>query len=333
MGKITSMENSPQQIHFAEIAERALNEYDLVSPSITFIQHSENYTFKVSTLSNADFLLRIHTPVVAEFGKHGADATAVRSEMLWLDALRRNNMPVPRPIHNRRGGMVTEVDGFNCTVLDWLSGDEYIREMESEDTVSQIGVLVGKLHLHSSRWRKPRQFTRPRRDEAYFSSALKSLLPAVDDGRIGYRDFKTLETSIDLLVNMMNSTRKSRHTDGLLHGDLHRKNFLYHNGEIKLIDFSMASIGNYMFDLGICMANMSPALHPIFLINYDRLLPLPRNYPALIEGFFIGSYVGTLSYWVNNPQAQEILVQRVPYIAEEYAAKFNRDDRFWLNMT
>jgi Ser/Thr protein kinase RdoA (MazF antagonist) len=332
MDEIIYMEDIAQQDHFTEIAKRALNEYDLVSPSATFIQHSENVTYKVSTYSGTDFLLRIHVPVVAEFGDHGADAAAVRSETLWLDALRRNNMPVPRPIRNRHGSTVTEIEGFNCTVLDWLSGDEYTRELETEDTASQIGVLIGKLHMHSSKWRKPTRFVRPLRDEAYFATAINSLQPAVDDGRISYRDFKTLDTSIEILKGMIGSTRKSRHTVGLLHGDLHRKNFLCHNGEIRLIDFSMASIGNYMFDLGICMASMSPSFHPIFLINYDRLFPLPRNYPALIEGFFIGSYVGTLSYWVNNPNAQEILVQRVPYIAEEYAARFNRDDRFWFNM-
>jgi Ser/Thr protein kinase RdoA (MazF antagonist) len=315
---------------FTQIAQRALDEYDLVAPEITFIQRSENVTFKVNTPSGTDYLLRIHVPLTSAMGKHGKDPTAIRSEMLWLDALRRNNMPVQRPIRNRTGHMVTSLDGLNCSLLEWLEGEIYTREMETEDTAAQIGLLAGKLHLHSSRWRIPHGFTRPARNEAYFDEMLATLSRATDDGRIAYRDFKTLETSVNLLKNLMAGIRKTRRSNGLLHGDLHKGNMLYHNGEIKLIDFSFASMGNYMFDLGICLSDMRAGLRPIFLVNYDRLFPLPRNYPRLIEGFFVGSFVGTFAHWVDNPDAQEILVQRVPYIASEYAARFNRDERFWF---
>ena len=97
-----------------------------------------------------------------------------------------------------------------------------------------------------------------------------------------------------------------------------------------MIDFSLCAFGHFTYDLGTCLSNVNPDLHSIFLINYDRLLPLPNNYDRLIEGFFIASYVVTFSFWLDNPDAQETLVQRVPYIAQEYATRFNRDERFWF---
>ena len=88
---------------FTQIALRALSEYDLVGPEITFLQRSENVTFKVNTLSGTGYLLRIHVPITPTMGKHGKNPAAIRSEMLWLESLLRNNMPVQRPIRNRGG--------------------------------------------------------------------------------------------------------------------------------------------------------------------------------------------------------------------------------------
>ena len=324
----------PTVSQFTDIALHALEKYDLVIRDVTFLQHSENVTFKISTPGDP-YLLRLHVPLTRGMGTHGVDPQVIRSEMLWLESLRRNKLPVPRSVRNNLGEMVTRVNDankrpVNCTVLEWLEGDLYTREMETEDSVAQIGSLVGRIHLHASRWRLPRGFQRPRRDAVYFVNVLESLQPAVDDGRIHYQDFKTLQTSILGLAEVIQTMRKSRNTQGLIHGDLHRGNFLNRQGEIRLIDFSLCAFGHFTYDLGTCLSNVNPDLHSIFLINYDRLLPLPNNYDRLIEGFFIASYVVTFSFWMENPDAQEILVQRVPYIAQEFATRFNRDERFWF---
>jgi Ser/Thr protein kinase RdoA (MazF antagonist) len=296
---------------FADFADRALEKYDIPAQGITFLQHSENVTFKITT-SGDPYLLRLHLPLTKGMGTHGLDPEVIRSEMLWLNSLRRNKLPVPRP------------------VLEWLEGDLYTREMETENSVAQIGNLVGRIHRYASRWRLPHGFQRPRRDAVYFINVLESLQPAVDDGRIHYQDFKILQTAIRGLSELIQSMRKTRNTVGLIHGDLHRGNFLNHNGEIRLIDFSLCAFGNFTYDLGTCLSNVNPALHSIFLSNYDRLFPLSNNYDRLIEGFFIASCVVTFSFWLDNPDAQETLVQRVPYIAQEYATRFNKDERFWI---
>jgi len=321
---------------FTELAGRALTYYKLGNVSLDYINHSENVTFMVSADSGETYLLRLHTPKNPAMGNHGANISAVRSELQWLEALHQNALPVQRPQRNTRGQWVTQLaldDGsiINCSLLEWLPGVIYEREMETEDTVAQIGEIVGKLHLHSSRWKRSRGFTRPHRNAQYFDNCLAALLPAVDDRRIEYNDYKQLETAIRNLHVMMKKRPKSRQSEGLLHGDLHRGNFLFDDGDIRLIDFSFACIGSYMFDLGICMASITPEFHNVFLVNYDRLFPLPNHFGELIEGYFIGGLVGTFSFWVNDPEAQEVLVQRVPYVAREFAARFNRQERFWFD--
>lgn len=318
---------------FADIARLALDAYGLGDAPYLFLQHSENVTFKVD-VPNGARLLRIHTPGSALMGKHGADEAMVNSEMLWLEALRREtDLPVQQPLRNQSGQFVTCITKgkrkFNCTLLEWLAGEPYRRELENEESAAQLGALVGKLHQFSREWHAPSGFVRPKRDGAYFKKALKTLKITTEDGRASYRDFKSLETAVETLTQIMRR-KKNRVPDGLLHGDLHRGNFLYHQGQIRLIDFSMSAMGNYLFDLGLCFSDIKPALHPIFLEHYQQLMPLPQDYERQIEAFFLGGMVMTFSFWLRLPEAQEELVHQMSWTAREYAAKFNRDERFWF---
>jgi len=320
---------------FSNVAAQALANYGLDDAPRQFLQHSENVTFRVSKTEDIAYLLRIHVPVVSQFGDHGADTEMVNSELRWQEALRRTtDIPVPKPIFNWDGKLVTVVEHegkrYNCSVLEWLPGEIYGVELETESTVAQIGSLVGRLHFQSSRWRRPRGFVRPERDMAYFNATLQMLRPAVDDGRISYHDFKQFELALDSLSKMMAVLHKTRQNYGLLHGDLHRGNFLIHDGRISLIDFSLCALGFYLFDLAICLSSVQPQFHSLFLLNYQQYFRLPPDAERLIEGFFIASAVGTFSFWINNPEAQEILVNRVPRIANEYATRFVRDERFWF---
>ena len=323
-----------RQALFTKVARQALEAYGLADAPYTYLLHSENVTFKVD-LPDGARLLRIHTPRTPLMGSHGSKTEMVESELIWLEALRREtDLPVQQPVRNSDGQLVTRIRKgrrpFNCTLLEWLDGEPYQRALESEVTVAQLGDMIGTLHRFSSHWQAPANFTRPRRNRAYFRKALDALRPTMEDGRASYQDFKHLETCVDLLTRMMRSLSKKGQAEGILHGDLHKGNFLYHQGQMRLIDFSMSAFGNYMFDLGVCLSDMNPVLHPVFLENYQKLMPLPPGYERLIEAFFLGSMIVTFSFWVTLPEGQEELVRKIPFIAQEYAARFNREEHFWF---
>jgi Ser/Thr protein kinase RdoA (MazF antagonist) len=312
-----------------EMANRALEAYKIQPVTVAFLQHSENLTFKVDT-GRGSYLLRLHEPITSAFGDHGANVLAVNSEMLWLEALRRARFPVPTPVKTFDKDYVAHVDGVNVTLLKWQEGELLTREQESEATAAQIGTLVGRLHQQATQWKQPKGFTRPRRDARYFENAMLSLWPAVEDGRISAQDYKALQTAVTWLTGEIRNLSQTRATSGLLHGDLHRGNFLLHRGKIRLIDFSMSSFGHFAYDLGTCLSNVRPAYHPVFLEHYQRYFPLPNGYERLIEAYFLGSCVATFSLWISDADSQETLVQRVPLIAREYASRFNNDELFWF---
>jgi len=322
---------------FDTIAQTVLKKYEINEPRLTFIRHSDNVTYKVTSAESNTFLLRIHVPVTTAMGTHGADYDMVNSEVLWLLALdQETNLTLQKPVKNRSDSLVTclpteERTTIHCTLLHWIDGKLYHRDLESESTAYQIGTILATLHNHASQWVIPGGFERPRRDIPYFETMLSGLLPAVKDGRISSSDYTELSKSISLLIDMISSLDEGPNYHGIMHADMHKGNMLYHEGNIRLIDFSFCAFGNYMFDLGICLSDMKVELHRFCLDGYQSLRELPENYQQLIEGFSIGSMVGTFSFWVPNPRCQEILVRKVPQITKDFAIKYNHNERFWFS--
>ncbi len=315
------------------LVEQILAEYGLQEARFTFLRHSENITFLVQDKSQ-NWLLRLHRPLTPEMGQHGADPQMIESELVWLDALKRARLPVPAGVRNRAGERVTRVEWqqtpLNASLLTWLDGQDYTRELESEETAIQVGDIVGRLHKQSSHWRLPKGFRRPERDMAAFQTTLETLRPAVSDGRIAYSDFFQFETALQTLQAQLGRLRHTRSLWGLLHGDAHKGNFIYNDGRLSVIDFSLSAFGYYLFELAIALSDTREELRPLLLAEYQKHMALPTNWQTLLEGLYVASMVGTFSFWINSPEAQEELVRRVPRIAQEYAARFNYDERFWF---
>jgi Ser/Thr protein kinase RdoA (MazF antagonist) len=326
-----------KQVHFNDVARRALAEYDMTGYTLEFIRHSDNVTFKVESPGIGTYLLRIHVPITEAMGTHGADSTAINSELLWLEALNQNtDLVLQKPVRNRTGTLVTPISAddatqsVNCTLMHWLNGQPYHRDLESEKTAYQIGEILAKLHTHASQWKIPEGFKRPERGVGYFEGVLRGIQPALKEGRISASDYSEFETSIALLSETLRSLDDNRQNYGIMHADAHKGNMLLQDGEIRLIDFSFCAFGNFMFDLGVCFSDMKESLHRDFLEGYQSLRALPDGHQRLIEGFFIGSVVGTFSYWVTNPYAKEKLATKAAEIARNYAAKFNRGEYSWF---
>jgi Ser/Thr protein kinase RdoA (MazF antagonist) len=319
------------------LARCVLAEYPIKDPHLTFIQQSDTISYKVVAPGEGCFLLRLHIPLTEAMGSHGADAKAVSSELLWLEALCQDtDLVLQQPIRNKGGTLVTPLEApgeggmVNCTLIRWVPGEPYHRDLETEDTAFQIGVITATLHNHASQWEIPAGFTRPKRDRAYFESVLHGIQPAVDDGRISQSDYRILETSVNLLIEELQRLSQNQQVYGIIHADMHKGNLLIHQGHIRLIDFSFCAFSNYMFDPAICLSDMKPELHHAFLKGYQSLRPLPAGYQRLVEGLFVGSMVGAFSYWVPNPRVNDLLVRKVPQITQAYAVKYNRGESFWF---
>lgn len=254
-------------------------------------------------------MLRINRP-----GVHTPET--IGSEMAWLTALRRHtDLGVPRPVAARDGSMVVVAsypgvpEPRACVLLGWVDG-RFVDARLTPGRLRQVGALQGRLHRHAAGWTPPDGFVRPRvdtltdagkRDSIARSAdaSLRSEHPTRDDADRTLRLVADLVSSSDAalcaraLEAVWTSTRELAGQPaslGLIHGDLHYANFLFHGGAARAIDFDDCGWGFYLYDLAISLWEMEerPAyrgMREAFLDEYAHSRPLSPGYADHIAAF------------------------------------------------
>lgn len=325
------------QINFYEsIAKAALNQYSLVDEKIQFLGHSENVTFYIEVPAEK-FLLRIHQPVSPSNDEIWQQPNIIKSELLWLAALSKDiSVTVQEPIQNQQGEWVTQVladntqDIFYCSLLRWIDGNISETRRTSQQAY-QLGSIIAQLHQHSSQWKLPHNFNRPILDENYFHASLKALYPAVSNNLISTEHYQLLTTATQKIEAKMKTLGRGE-IWGLIHADLHEGNYLFHNGEIRPIDFSRCGFGYYLYDIAQSLEHLLPEVRISFFEGYQTIRNLPENYLQIIEGFSIMASIEVFAFHANNPNEHEWLSNTVEYVAQNHIPKFLQNESFLLKI-
>lgn len=306
--------------HLLTAAQQAAAQFGCQPETLTFIQHSENVTFRVLLASGQPALLRLHIPLVPEFGDHGQHIEMIRSELAWLTALQAEGLPVPCPL----GEVLSlEVPGYGAayaTLLTWIEGEIFNGSLRYHQ-VQGMAELVGKIHAHGLRWARPANFTRPRFDLARYRQALASIAAMQSDGRLTTANFYPLQIVIDRLEDLLTTTPLPK---GLLHGDLYRGNFLWQGDQPALIDFSMCAEGPLLYDLAACLEHVSQKHHATFWEAYKKHVPIADEHVQLLPIFYVANGLVSLAIWVNHPPSQEALIQRLGTLSRAAAEYLRR---------
>ena len=94
---------------------------------------------------------------------------AIRSEVMWLEALARAGIVAPRPVRTSDDQVfaVASAPGVpgsrRVTVLRWLVGASVQRSLRPSH-MRYLGDLMAQLQAHGAAWTAPPQFERPRLD-------------------------------------------------------------------------------------------------------------------------------------------------------------------------
>lgn len=330
--------SSSESLQLYEIAARkVLDAFGLHDQVLAFLRHGDSVTFKAIGRKHGAYLLRLHSPIVSNMRPNGVSADELISELVWIEALsRETDLALQSPVRTPAGELITavEVEGHRepvfASLLEWIDGVPYHRDLETAQTAHQIGATFATLHQHASTWREPPGFLRPKRDSDYFLSSLGVFKQSVSDGVVDGSAYDELAQVVHWLVE--NVSLESRESDsfGILHADGHKGNMLLHAEGIRLIDFSFCAFGNYMFDLGVVLSDMKPDLIPECIAGYEHVRPLPDGYERLVEGLFLGSIVSTFTFWAQRPESSELLKSKVPQVVRDFAIPFNRGGGFWF---
>jgi Ser/Thr protein kinase RdoA (MazF antagonist) len=275
------------------LARAALVDYRLADAQISFVRYSGNVVFRVDykapPLSDRDGDLYVPGRCVLRLHEPGFQTdAALDSELVWLQALRRDGLPVPDPILTADGRLRTrvEVPGVpeprNVSLLKWVEGRFVAPERARLSHFVALGRLAARLHQHSTRWAPPAGFTRRSYDwDGLFGDTTGVGVPGREVwAAVAVEHVDALRSVADAVQSWMKRQGAGRDAFGLVHGDLSlAENVLFLHGEPRLIDFDEAAYGYWLFDLAVSMCEWRAkpdwdAIWAATLSGYRQVRPL-----------------------------------------------------------
>lgn len=305
-----------QEQRLTELAKSVLSQYGLENYRLKLITHRENTTFSLDipravtqTEGNTPFLLNRY--LLRIYRANYLSPNSVKSELQWLQALRQQNFPVPEPIPNQAGKLITIAKGKGipqprvCSVTKWVYAEDN-RQID----IKSIGKIIGQLHLHAENWQPPANFKRPRWDwEGLFG---KGAGYSINKGEMiwkltpqPYRDlFRQVGDRFKQVTEVL-GTEKDQF--GLIHADLCPANLLYAHNQVRPIDFADCGYGYWVHDIAMFLSYYArdpkvPIYMKSLLEGYAEVRPLPIKQLPYIDTFIAAQQV-TLALWrVNRSQ-------------------------------
>lgn len=189
-------------------------------------------------------------------------------------------IPCSLPCSTKDGKVLIEYNGKMMTLFYFIEGEK-LTEI-NEHFLSQIGILLGKMHLFS----KNKILNRKTRidEKYYFSKIDMTKVPIAEDEKKNLLSLYKKVSMIDF----------SSLPCGIIHNDIFPDNILIKDGFISgIIDFNDSSYAPFIFDLGIVInywiriKNFSPETEKkyieVFLTSYESIRKLSTIEKSLLD--------------------------------------------------
>jgi Ser/Thr protein kinase RdoA (MazF antagonist) len=294
-----------QSLRIASIAAtEALACYRLDVMRRQLLAHTHNTTYRLTMRDGSRAVLKIRPAA-------GDGAAELLSEMQWLDALsRETELLVPRPIRNRAGELVTDVNvngagrPHRCRMMSWVPGRKLGRALKAKH-FGLLGELIAGLHEHAGRFSPPRGFVRLRWEEE-LERRFAHVERAAREGRLSPERMRVFNAAIGRARRAMRQVGYRPDVYRLIHADLGFTNHVYHQGRAGAIDFEICGYGWLLQDLVEPLCFLQHVKHfavfrDALLSGYRRVRPMPTEMERFLPDFIDFSTMTSLGYMCGEP--------------------------------
>ena len=290
-----------------EIARHALPLYGIEPVSIALLLHAYHTTFTVTGADGVRYVLHILRHVQGP-PFETSSSISLESELWWLDRIRTHlGLTVPAPVRTPEGNGVVSVslEGIEpprlCSLYHWVDARLVMNRLTTEH-LEAVGRLTAQLHNHAAELSVPPWFNRPRVDNADAETEA-GVIRLVTEG-----------LSPHAAVVTRRALRRVRHAQetlgsgpgvfGLIHADIHQRNYLFKSRDVRLIDFGDCGWGHYLYDLAVTVSELGALpryadLRAALLDGYRQERDLSLAHEALIDTFVMLRDVQNLTVFMQ----------------------------------
>ena len=203
-----------------------------------------------------------------------------------------HGIPSARPVANREGSFLGELNGKPAALVSFLSGKDIDRP--TADHCAAVGTMLAQIHLagmsYSTRMENPRGLS-------WWREVVPELVPF-----IGPDEAKLLKSEVDFHSRCAFPSLPS----GAIHADLFRDNVLFEKAHLSgVIDFYFACTDRLLYDVAIsvndwCMSDdgaLDPKRTQALLDAYSETRPWSDDEPA---AWPVMLRAAALRFWISR---------------------------------
>jgi Ser/Thr protein kinase RdoA (MazF antagonist) len=143
---------------------------------------------------------------------------------------------------------------------------------------------MAKLHVHSQQHSPAPELPAMRHDAGAVAANVQTLRAAIDESLLSAQSYAVLVAAHQRIAALMADLGGGPAVWGPVHGDLHYDNLLFHQDEVRPIDFTALRLAHYLYDLGVTLYHIhhqGPAIRRALLEGYQQIRRLPDGYPQI----------------------------------------------------
>lgn len=272
------------------IARKSLPEWGFpADAALVLLNHSENVTYRVAD-ADRTAILRLHRP------EYHSEA-AIRSELAWIDALRRDvDLVAPVPVPTVGGEVLVRVadtadETRHAVLFDEIAGAEPAPD-DLDRHLPLLGRLAATFHAHVESWCPPEGFTRFRWSapellgEQARWGALRGGLGV--DAEV----YSVLSRAAEVVVQRLTAFGTEAGRFGLIHADMRLANLLVDGDSVAVIDFDDSGYSWHLYDLAATLSFIEhdprvPQWCAAWLESYHQVRPLATEERAMVGTFVL----------------------------------------------
>jgi Ser/Thr protein kinase RdoA (MazF antagonist) len=255
--------------------------------TLSLLNVSENATFAVSEL-----VIRVHRVGYSS-------AAEIRSELAWINALRRERVvETATPVAGVNGDYVQTLESPSgrarrlAVAFERLPGREPDSGAEAPQWFERLGEVTARMHLHSKSWALPEGFRRKRwdveamvGDRGYWGPWRAAL--GLDAAGV-----LTIEQALAVIRERLERFGAGADRFGLVHADLRLANLLVDGSHLRVIDFDDCGFSWFMYDFAAAVSfieheEIVGELVRAWVAGYRKAAPLSAEELAAIPSFVV----------------------------------------------